>query len=165
MTVSLVTCVTNAGGLGPGHSCIDINGTVYSFQGIDYGGNKSAWVQFARSKYLARNAHRPVIFQKLTSAVADGKVQRYILASIADDDDYATSGVCSSQAANAIESGIPGTFNTWGVDTPYDIYDLAKKKRIVSAESFHWPGESGCNFMVRGSIKATLVYMGAGKHA
>lgn len=164
MTVSLVTCVTNAGGMGPGHSCIDINGTIYSFQGLDYGGNNSAWVQSARSKYLGENAHRPVIFQRLSSAVADGKVLLYILASIADDDDYATSGVCSSQAANAIEAGYASNFNTWGLDTPYDIYDLAKKKNMVSSESFHWSGESSCNFMVRGSITATLVYMGAGQH-
>ena len=133
MTVSLVTCVTNAGGMGPGHSCLDINGTIYSFEGIDYGGNKSGWIQVARTKYLGKNTHRPVIYQTLTSAVSEGRVLRYILASIADDDDYVGSGVCSSQAANAIEAGYAASFNTWGVDTPYDIYDLAQKKRIVTS--------------------------------
>ncbi|MGG7567056.1 hypothetical protein ACQ5SO_12955 [Rhodovulum sp. DZ06] len=164
MPVSLLTCVTNGGGMGPGHSCIDVNGTVYTFQDIDWGGNASGWLQFSLKKYLARNVHRPVIVQKMNSVVSDGKVLKYILGSITNDDDYLGSGVCSSQAANAIESGYHGSFNTWGVDTPYDIYKLAKKKRMVASEAMHWPGEKDCNFFVKNSIKATLMYMGAGKH-
>ena len=54
MTVSLVTCVTNAGGMGPGHSCIDINGTIYSFEGLDYGGNNSGC---RRHVHLQRPMH------------------------------------------------------------------------------------------------------------
>ncbi len=105
MPVSLVTCVSNKGGLGPGHSCIDIDGKIFTFQGIDWGGDNSGWEQVARDRYLAKNAHRPVILQELTPAVHAGKVLDYILESIADDDDYLGSGVCSSQAASAIEAG------------------------------------------------------------
>ena len=165
MAVSLLTCVTNGMGLGPGHSCVQVHDTVFSFQDAgNWGSNGSGWMQFSRTKYLARNKHRPVITQRLTSAVSDGKVLAYINASITGDDDYLTSGVCSSQAANAIEAGIQGSFNTWGIDTPNDIYALAKQKRMVAHEAMDWPGEDDCNFFVRNAIKVALVSMGAGAH-
>ena len=155
MPVSLVTCVSNKGGLGPGHSCIDIDGKIFTFQGIDWGGDNSGWEQVARDKYLAKNAHRPVILQELTPAVHAGKVLDYILESIADDDDYLGSGVCSSQAASAIEAGYEGAFDPVGLDMPYVLYRLAKSKRIVARESRHWD-ESRCNFMVKALIKGQL---------
>lgn len=165
MPVSLLTCVTNAGGMGPGHSCIEVNGTVFSFQNPDYGEDNSGWLQFSRTDYLRRNRHRPVITQVLNSQVSDGLTLRYINASITDDDDYLSSGVCSSQAANAIGAGSGERFNTPGIDTPYDIYNLAKTKRYVLTEQMDWPGETDCNPFVRASIKATLIYMGAAQYA
>ena len=165
MTVSLITCVTNGGGLGPGHSCVDVNGTIYTFEAIrDWGSNNSGWVQFTRRNYMSQNTHRPVITQRFSSCVSTGQVLNYIQASITGDDDYLTSGVCSSQAANAIEAGYQGTFNSWGIDTPVDIYQLAKSQRMVAHESMEWPGENDCNFFVRNACKVALVSMGAGAH-
>jgi len=156
MTVSLITCVTNAAGMGPGHSCLDIDGTVYTFEGIDYGGDASAWRTFPLSTYLSNNEHRPVIIQTLIGAVNTAKALKYISTSTADDDDYASSGVCSSQAANAIQAAWGQDFNTWGVDKPYEIYDLAKTKGLVNRERMYWPGEDDLNIVVRTRIRGVL---------
>jgi len=142
-SVTLITCVTNAAGIGPGHSALAINGTVYSFQDAsNYGSSGSGWLVIGLKKYLGQNEHRPVILQELTSAISVGKVLQYINKSRADDDDYGSSGVCSSQAASAIESGYASSFNTWGIDKPYEIYQLAKKKGIVKKETMTWPGKN-----------------------
>ena len=162
MAVSLVTCVTNGGGIGPGHSCIDINNTIYTFEGIDYGGDASAWRKFSRVQYLKNNEHRPVIIQELIGAVDQSLALKYIQNSTAADDDYASSGVCSSQAASVIEEAWGNDFDTWGVDKPYEIFDLAKEKRIVKSESRYWPGESKLNPIVRTRIKGILLLIDNG---
>ncbi|MFT5523424.1 MAG: hypothetical protein ACI9G1_005641 [Pirellulaceae bacterium] len=156
-SVILITCVTNAGGFGPGHSALAINGTVYSFQETsNYGSSGSGWLVIGLDKYLSQNEERPVILQELTSAVDSGKVLQYINKSRADDDDYATSGVCSSQAASAIESGYSSSFNTWGIDKPYEIYQLAKDKGIVREETLTWPKRDSINKYKRNSCEWVL---------
>ncbi|MBT0958319.1 hypothetical protein IV417_13075 [Alphaproteobacteria bacterium KMM 3653] len=162
MSVSLITCVTNAGGVGPGHSCLDISGTVYTFEGIDYGGDASAWRTFSLLNYLQQNEHRPVIVQRLIGAVDTAKALKYISSSTANDDDYGGSGVCSSQAASAIEAAWGNDFNTFGVDKPYEIYDLAKTKGIVHSSNMYWPGEANLNILVRTRIKAVLALIDNG---
>lgn len=160
--VTLVTCVSNGGGIGPGHSAIAIDGTLYTFEELNYGGNSSAWVTFPVSSYLANNTHRPVILQRLTSAVNATQSLTYIQNSINNDDDYVGSGVCSSQAASAIEAGYSGEFNTVGIDKPYEIYQLAKEKSIVASEVMHWPGKSNCNWFVRTRIEGLLAMLRQG---
>ncbi len=162
MTVSLVTCVTNGGGIGPGHSCLDIDGTIYTFEGLDYGGNRSAWRTFPRSAYLKSNQHRPVYIQELVGSVNTQKALSYIRTSTKNDDDYATSGVCSSQAASAIEHAWGQSFDTWGIDKPYEIFDLARTKRIVRKETMYWPGRGKLNIVVRTRIDAILKLINAG---
>lgn len=158
MSVALLTCVTNFGGVGPGHSCLSINGTVYTFenQGGIGDGSVSGWRIVGHASYMRENTHRPVIVQTLKGAVNASKTLQYIVRSIRRDDDYGGSGVCSSQAASAIEAGWGQTFNTLGLDKPYDIYDLAKSKGLVHTERMYWPGEDDCNFMVRTAIKMVL---------
>jgi len=161
-SVQLVTCVTNAGGIGPGHSAIAYNNTVYSFEQLDYGKSGSGWLVIGLTKYINNNKHRPVILQELTSAVSAAKVLKYIQSSMRNDDDYIGSGVCSSQAAAAIDAAYSGTFNTIGVDKPYEIYQLAKDKGIVKSETMHWAGEGDCNWFVRNRIKGILAQLKAG---
>jgi hypothetical protein len=160
--VTLVTCVSNGGGVGPGHSAIAIDSTIYTFQELNYGSNGSAWITTPLSTYLSSNTHRPVIQQRLSSAVDGSLSLAYIRDSIANDDDYIGSGVCSSQAASAIEAGYSGEFNTVGIDKPYEIYQLAKEKRIVSSEVMRWPGRDNCNWFVRTRIDGLLVMLNAG---
>ena len=156
MPVTLLTCVTNAGGVGPGHSAIVIEDTVYSFEAADYGGNASGWLVISKTKYLANNEHRPVFLQELTSEVDPGKALQYIVQSISNDDDYGGSGVCSSQAASAIDAAYAGDFNTWGVDKPYEIYQLAKELGIVAKEEMVWPGKDSLSGPVRNSCNWVL---------
>jgi hypothetical protein len=153
MTVTLITCVTDTAGMGPGHSCIDVNGTIYSFETDAAGRGAGVWVQIARAKYLARNAHRPLISQKLSSAVSDGKVMTHILGSVAGDQ---SQGASANQAANAIEKGTSSTFNTWGAEAPCDVYDLARARGIVAGVSAMWPGKATLPATVRALIMAVL---------
>ena len=165
MTVSLVTCVTNAAGMGPGHSCIDISGTVHTFEnqsGGWFNGSSSGWLSMSRKSYLDKNKHRPVILQTLITAVDSGKAHNYIAKSKKDDEDYGSSGVCSSQAAATIEAAWGKDFNTVGVDKPYEIYDLAKTKKLVVSEVMHWPGKANCNLLVRTRIEALLKVIKSG---
>jgi hypothetical protein len=155
-SVNLVTCVTNAGGIGPGHSAIAYNNTIYSFEDINYGKTGSAWIVIGLNAYIRKNSQRPVILQELTSTVNSRNVINYIQKSIANDDDFIGSGVCSSQAAAAIEAGYAGKFNTFGVDKPYEIYQLAKSKGIVKTETMHWAGQANCNWFVRTRIQGLL---------
>lgn len=162
MPVHLVTCVTNFNGIGPGHSCLEINGMIHSFEAVKgaWGNSgQSGWIQIGAAKYYADNAHRPVIKQLLNGRVSEGKVLGYILNSAAADDDYLSSGVCSSQAASAIEAGFQGSFNTMGIDTPYDIYVMANNKGIVGTESMAWPGKNKILLEHRLRIEAVLAYM------
>lgn len=157
MPVTLITCVTNAGGVGPGHSAIAINGTVYSFeQAGDIGSGSSGWLVVSLNRYLSMNTHRPVILQELTDQVSEGKALKYITQSISEDDDYLGSGVCSSQAASAIDAAYSGDFNTWGVDKPYEIYQLAKELGIVANERMTWPDKDSLSGAVRNSCQWVL---------
>jgi hypothetical protein len=158
----LITCVSNGGGVGPGHSAIAIDNTVYTFEAINYGKSGSAWKTIPLATYLASNTHRPVILQRLSAAVDAKKTLAYIKKSTAADDDYIGSGVCSSQAAWAIEAGWGKKFDTLGADKPYEIYQLAKDKRIVSTEVMKWPGKNKCNWFVRTRIQGLLAMLSRG---
>ena len=156
--VILVTCVTNKYGYGPGHSAIAINNTVYTFENYkDYGSSNSGWLAFGLTEYLEKNTFRPVILQMLGQSVDAGKALQYINKSRKSEDDYLSSGVCSSQAASTINAGYSaGSFNTWGVDTPYDIYRLAHKLNLVDDEQMFWPDRDTLNSGERTRIEEKL---------
>ena len=144
MSVSIITCVTNFGsGMGAGHSCLAVSGTVFTFENIlgFIPGGASGWNSFSLPKYLEMNRDRPVFIQKLYGIVKPGMVLDYISTSISRDDLYGFSGVCSSQTANAIQYAWGKNFDPSGIDSPYAVYLLAKGKRLVEEETFHWPGK------------------------
>lgn len=144
MTVSILTCVSNFGlGRGPGHSCLLVSGTVFSFENMlgNLPTGASGWNSFNEAEYLEMNSERPVFIQKLYGIVDEGKVLEYISQSIVQDDKYGPAGVCSSQTASAIEYAWGKSFDPTGIDKPYAVYLLAKAKRLVEKETLHWPGK------------------------
>lgn len=152
---SLITVITNSGGMGPGHSAIAINQTVYSVELGNINPNKSAWLVIALERYKSHVNNRPLIYQNLNSKVSMSRTMDYIRKSDQRDDDYFTNGVCSSQAGSAIEAGLgPGnTFNAqWGFDSPFSIFELAYQREIVASTHFEWPGEQACSQQMRDNI-------------
>ena len=158
--VTILTCVTNGAGCGPGHTAIVLDDTVYSFENVgDWfskgGNNASGWVTAKMADYLKKNEARPVLLQELSEKVRPQPVEDYIKKSIASDDDYLSSGVCSSLVASAVNAGFTAGFNPFGVDTPRNVYHLAKQKGIVASERGIWDPDK-VNFVHRGLIAAKL---------
>jgi hypothetical protein len=139
---ALLTCITNAGGLGPGHSCLAIDGYVYTFERV--GGAwlrpDSGWLQIRTKDYLDRNAHRPVVVQELDPARTDATaIHDYITLSDAEDADYLSSGLCSQQAAKALSAGLGVSVDPWGLDSPYRIYSFVKHSGCVAKSYYTFP--------------------------
>lgn len=157
--VSILTCVSNWRGSGPGHTALVIGPTVYSFENAgDWFAvtERSGWQVFGVKSYLKDNEHRPVILQELTSRVDAGKAFGYIVRSMAGDDDYIGSGVCSSQVSNAIDAAWNGSFNPAGVDTPHKVYTLANRSGIVADISWTWPGRDALPAKMRDDLMVRM---------
>ncbi|MGH7303682.1 MAG: hypothetical protein ACRELZ_10350 [Candidatus Rokuibacteriota bacterium] len=128
------------------------------------GSENSGWSAFAYAKYLEKNAFRPVIIQVLSEKVDPYKVEKFIKRSQGVDDDYLTSGVCSSLCASAINAGVTFGFDCKGIDTPKKVYDLARKKghRHRGASSLERRRQDprarmvGCGFEAGGGIPARV---------
>ena len=155
--LTILTCVTNLNGSGPGHTAIAVDNTVYSFENtgdwFSFGGNNaSGWITADLDAYLKKNAHRPVILQTLNEKVKPDPVLGFIRGSMASDDDYLSSGVCSSLVSSAINAGLTGGFNPSGVDTPWKVYNLARAKGIVADEQGVWPGAGSVTVLTWASI-------------
>jgi hypothetical protein len=142
--IAILTCISNGVyATSPGHSAIIADDKVYTFENLTGGAlsENSGWSILKTNDYLKLpgNVSRPIVIQELSDQkVAAEKVLAYIHASIARDDDYLGSGVCSSQAASAIDAGITGGFSPWGVDTPHSVYSLAKERKLVSRAYHIW---------------------------
>ena len=119
----------------------------------------SGWKQFPLDYYLQKNEDRPLFIQELISAVNAEKILQYIRQSAARDEDYITSGVCSSQAASAIEFAWDQKFDPSGIDKPYNVYLLAKAKKIVKSEEMIWPGKSKLTLEMREKIESKINYV------
>lgn len=146
--VAILTLVSNASGLGPGHSALAIANDVYTFEEIA-GAYGDSWLILRVRDYLQKNEHRPVVVQELNDSVNRTALMRYLQKSIQRDDDYLGSGVCSSQVANAIDAGTTKRFNPIHVDTPRRVYELAKAAGIVARTYYYWPGEGRLHPYVR----------------
>jgi hypothetical protein len=133
---ALLTCVTNGGGIGPGHSAVVVDGFVYTFERFLAGWvttTASGWLQVRTRDYLDQNRHRPVIVQELaptkTNATA---ILKYIASTDAADADYLSSGLCSHLAARSLSAGLPIKVNPWGWNFPFQVYHFLKHTRLVS---------------------------------
>ena len=153
--VRVMTFVTNFNGGGPGHSAVAVDSTVYTFEDVGGGWLQegSGWKKFGFDSSLKANAHRPVLVQTL-SLVRGDSVVKYVDRSIAADDDYVSSGVCSSQVSRAVNFGLPENvdFDPKGIDTPYGVFYCARRLSLVMKEEYFWPGRSSLGTLVWAGI-------------
>lgn len=148
MVVRIMTFVTNGGGVGPGHSAVTVDGSVYTFEETVAGwfSATSGWKKLKYDDYLASNKHRPVLVQYLSSKAVGDRVTAYVNASIARDDDYGSlsAGVCSTQVSKAVDNSLPADiiFDPKGFDTPFGVYHCARRLQLVTKEEYFWPGQA-----------------------
>ncbi|REJ77943.1 MAG: hypothetical protein DWQ47_16425 [Acidobacteria bacterium] len=149
MQVKIITLVTNIDGVGPGHSAVAVGDQLYTFEDMTGGWfqSNSGWKKLQYEPYLSNNEHRPALIQTIPSANPPS-VTKYVNQSIADDDDYGSSGVCSQQVAMAVNYALPKDviFNPKGFDTPFGVYWCARRLGLVSSEEYLWPGKSSVRF-------------------
>ena len=151
MQVKIITLVTNFDGVGPGHSAVAVGEELYTFEDVGGGWlqSGSGWKKLKYGPYLAGNEHRPALIQTIPRA-NPGSVTKYVNKSIANDDDYLGSGVCSQQVARAVNYALPRDidFDPKGFDTPFGVYWCARRLGLVSGEEYLWPGKSSVLFRV-----------------
>lgn len=161
MEVKILTFVSNLNGAGPGHSAVAVGKTVYTFE--DAGGgwlsSGSGWKILDYDQYLSENTHRPVLAQKIQSSTP-AYVTEYVEKSIANDDDYLGSGVCSQQVSRAVNYSLPENiiFDPKGFDTPFGVYHCARRLGIVVSEEYAWEGRKDINYRAWQNIFLTLAY-------
>lgn len=151
--VTIMTFVTNGGGVGPGHSAIAFDDTVYSFEAVgDWFNSQSGWITVNYDDYVEKNAWRPIILQTLSPKVSPKKARAYIQKSMLNDDDYLSSGVCSSQVAAAVDAGTTVPFDPDGIDTPNRLYGKARRAGLVLAENIIWEDQTSMTTLQWASI-------------
>jgi hypothetical protein len=157
--IAILTCITNGVVINsPGHSALIADDKVYTFENLMGGAlsSNSGWSIVKTTDYLKLpgNVIRPIVIQELDmQKVNAGKALAYIEASIANDEDYLGSGVCSTQAASALSAGVAGGFDPWGVDTPHSVYALAKERMLVSRAYYIWDSSKAPAAKVPGLIE------------
>lgn len=160
MEVKILTFVTNVNGIGPGHSAVSVGKTVYTFEDVAGGWlqSGSGWLTLNYDSYLKKNEHRPVLAQTIKDA-NPGSVKKYVAKSIANDDDYIGSGVCSQQVAKAVNYALPANidFDPPGFDTPFAVYHYARTLGLVVKEEYFWPGRSSLRVLTWASIVNKLM--------
>lgn len=161
MDVKILTLVSNLNGSGPGHSAVSVGSTLYTFED-QMGGwlsSNSGWKVLKYDQYLRDNGHRPALVQTVRGANPTW-VTEYVNNSIANDDDYGGSGVCSQQVSRAVNYALPQgvDFDPMGFDTPFAVYHCARRLGVVSAEEYFWPGRKTINYRAWQNIFLTLVH-------
>ena len=159
MDVRILTLVSNINGSGPGHSAVAVGDTVYTFEEA-LGGwlqSDSGWKIVDFDPYLSDNEHRPVLVQTIVSAKSN-LVTEYVNRSISNDDDYLGSGVCSQQVARAVNYALPHgiDFDPRGFDTPFGVYQCARRLSLVRGEEYFWPGRGSITVLAWANIVNTL---------
>lgn len=134
----IITCVTNAGGVGPGHTALWIDNTIYSFERML---SANGWLVQTFSTYINndQNKNRPVIAQTLNSNVNAQAVLDAVRAE-ADEwfEQYSGSNVCSQRASANLDAGASAGFNPRGYDTPFGVYWHAWNRHYVGSERCVW---------------------------
>lgn len=143
---AVITCVSNAGGLGPEHTAVIVDGFVYTFERFLAGWTstaRSGWVKMKTADYLDINTHRPLVIQELKPTVDPSLVYEYISVRDYDDADYLSSGVCSQEAMRAISKGAGRTIHTgaWIMNTPYAVARGVKNAGLVKEAYYVFPEE------------------------
>lgn len=121
---ALLTPVYNPGIFGPGHSALVIGPKVYSF------GDNGGWSVMASKTYMQNNQRRSVLVQHLDGDKVDGDAMfRYVEGSVNDNAWYVWNGLCSHQAAYAIDAATTDTFEPIGFNTPYAVAATVANKK------------------------------------
>lgn len=139
----ILTCVTNAGGMGPGHTALWIDEQIYSFEKIT---SANGWLVQNFSTYVnnEQNKNRPVIAQTLNSNVNAQTVLNTVRREANEwFEQYSGSNVCSQRASAMLDSGGSSGFNPSGYDTPYKVYWHAWNKQYVGSERCVWQVRGG----------------------
>lgn len=159
MDVKILTLVTNFNGSGPGHSAVAVGSTVYTFEDVGGGWlqSGSGWKKLQFGPYLQDNRHRPVLVQTISFANPI-LVTQYVDRSIANDDDYIGSGVCSTLVSKAVNWALPQSidFDPKGFDTPFGVYHCARRLGLVKSEEYFWPGRGSIPVLAWAGIVNTL---------
>ena len=138
---ALLTCVTNAGGMGPGHSAVVVDDQVFTFE-IAAGGrpasSTSDWLKYKSEKYLEINTWRPVVVMELKPAMVNATaVHDFIMQSDTDGATYGGNGrLCSHLAAEAIGAGLGRDIDPTGLNTPIAVATFVKNTGAVSSSYF-----------------------------
>jgi hypothetical protein len=160
--VRILTCVTNGQGIGPGHTAIAVENTVYSFENmvdnLSLLLRNSGWKTFGYASYIAANSFRPVLIQTLNASCVPEYVEEFVAKSKKRDDDYGTSGVCSTLASKAINYALPESivFDPKGIDTPFGVYHCARRLGIVRSEEYIWADSKTVRVLTWAGIVNTL---------
>lgn len=134
----IITCVTNAGGVGPGHTALWVDNMIYSFERI---ASANGWLVQNFSTYINSDSNkaRPIIAQTLNSNVNAQTVYDSLKAEAAEwFEQYSATNVCSMRASANLDAGASNGFNPRGVDTPYGVYWHAWNKEYVGSERCVW---------------------------
>ncbi len=148
MSVKVVHPVTNLNKVGPGHSCFDVEGTTYTFEG-------QGWRILPFTAYVSENerSNRPLVVQELVPSVDGQKAVEYVMRTIresAGGNSYGYAGICSSQVARALHFAIPGGFpgggpggledfaNIFKNFKPSDLYKKLKDASLSVGYSVIW---------------------------
>lgn len=146
--VAILTCVGNdSDGTGPGHTSLIIGSKCYSFEALFA---HSAWKIWPTRNYVNLNTHRPLVIQELNRHRVNGEqVLSHIVATVLDGSNYGSSGVCSQQAALALNRGTQGGFDPRGFDTPWNVYAHAANRNLAASTYVIWSGKSGADAKLR----------------
>lgn len=133
----IVTCVTNAGGVGPGHTALWIDNHIYSFERM---ASTNGWLVTSASSYLNndQNKNRPVIAQTLNSNVNGWEVWDAVDEESKEIFERYGPSVCSQRASVMLDAGASNGFDPKGYDTPYGVYWHAWNKEYVGSERCVW---------------------------
>lgn len=143
---AVLTCVTNAGGMGPGHTALIVDDYVYTFERFVAGWTSTAesgWVKIRSDAYFKKNTHRPVVVQELNFRVDPSLVYEYISLRDYDDADYLSSGVCSQEGLAAVNAGAQANRDPSGFNTPYRVAYEVQRAGFVDDVYYVFPNSGG----------------------
>lgn len=129
--LAVLTCVTNDGRVGPGHTAIVLDSTVYSFEGLTTNSKQSSWKVIPVKRYLASNTHRPVVVQELKKTMDPAAVYQFIYKDDQSGADYGVNGLCSQRAALALSAASTLVVDPVGMNTPYNLYSFLETMGVV----------------------------------
>lgn len=153
---ALLTPIGNPGMYwGPGHSALVIGTKVYSF------GDNLGWYVVPAQEYITENNWRPVLVQHLNGDKVDGdKMKAYVSGSVQDDAWYVWNGLCSHQAAYAIDAATVDEFDPTGFNTPDAVAVAVSQKGYETDRYVVMPTQASNGAQYRQALRLMYEYKG-----